>query len=189
MKNNWVSLLALVISIIALMLSYRVIPVDFKDYWGFVLGVLTLFITILIGWQIYNSIEINKKIDRIDAIIQKEIELKIQDYNYVVSALFIQNKGIAHFEANRGEMALELFMESLEYLNKSTNQKYTEGVITYIEAIRNKSMYISFITQDQKYKYITILSECKCEKKTEIMDFIMNLNVKPIKYDDSDNKK
>ena len=157
MKNNWVSLLALLISIIALVLSYRVVPVDFKDYWGFVLDVLTLFITILIGWQIYNSIEINKKIDRVDAIIEKEIELKIKDYNYVISALFIQNKGIVHFEANRGEISLDLFMESLDCLNKSTNQIYTEGVISYIKAIRDKKMNIGHVTQDKKDKYITIL--------------------------------
>ncbi len=63
MKNNWVSLLALLVSIIALMLSYRVIPVDFKDYWGFVLGLLTLLVTMLIGWQIYNSLEIKDQIE------------------------------------------------------------------------------------------------------------------------------
>lgn len=35
MRNCWVSILALVMSVIALMLSYRVAPIDFKDYWGF----------------------------------------------------------------------------------------------------------------------------------------------------------
>lgn len=66
MKNNWVSLLALLVSIIALMLSYRVVPIDFKDYWGFVLGILSLFVTLLIGWQIFTSLDINRKMSNID---------------------------------------------------------------------------------------------------------------------------
>ena len=34
MRNCWVSILALVMSVIALMLSYRVAPIDFKDAWS-----------------------------------------------------------------------------------------------------------------------------------------------------------
>lgn len=54
MKSNKLSLLSLALSFVALMLSFRVVSVDFKDYWGFVLGVLSLLVTILIGWQIFN---------------------------------------------------------------------------------------------------------------------------------------
>ena len=61
MRNCWVSILALVISVIALMLSYRVAPIDFKDYWGVVLGTLSLLVTLLIGWQIYGSLEMEKQ--------------------------------------------------------------------------------------------------------------------------------
>ena len=49
-------------SVIALMLSYRVAPIDFKDYWGFVLGVQSLLVTILIGWQILNVFEFKRQI-------------------------------------------------------------------------------------------------------------------------------
>lgn len=71
MRNCWVSILALVMSVIALMLSYRVATIDFKDYWGFVLGVQSLLVTILIGWQILNVFEVKRQIEDFNETISK----------------------------------------------------------------------------------------------------------------------
>lgn len=184
MKNNWVSLLALLISIIALVLSYRVVPVDFKDYWGFVLDVLTLFITILIGWQIYNSIEVKKQIDSFNDVIdelkrenERLIHGKISDYDKTVSALFNQLEGIRLFYKGNGAGALAFFMESLKLLNVASDKTPMDGLVSYIWAIKTNNLCVDPINKEDIDVYLQIISDCTSEKKTELLKYVMSLPV------------
>ena len=98
MRNCWVSILALVISVIALMLSYRVAPIDFKDYWGVVLGTLSLLVTLLIGWQIYGSLEMEKQMKDIRKLnlllVNKMSEIDSQSLNLRAAVNFAQAASI-----------------------------------------------------------------------------------------------
>lgn len=96
MKSNKLSLLSLALSFVALMLSFRVASVDFKDYWGFVLGVLSLLVTILIGWQIFNWMglkddvsEIKSKMDEVEKKskkVDKQLEIaKSMELNQIIN--------------------------------------------------------------------------------------------------------
>lgn len=63
-KENWalgLSVVAIVISIVAVCFAtYRSPDLDF-DYQGVLVGILSMLVTVLIGWQIYTFIDINKK--------------------------------------------------------------------------------------------------------------------------------
>lgn len=184
MKDNWVSLLALLVSIIALMLSYRVIPVDFKDYWGFVLGVQSLLVTILIGWQILNVFEVKRQIEDFNETISKLkkendnlIHDKISDYDLTVSALFQQLEGIRQFNSGHGKDALAFFMESLKLLNTASDKTPIDGLVSYILGIKSKKLYVSPISKEDIDVYLQIISDCTSEKKTELLKYIMSLPV------------
>lgn len=184
MKNNWVSLLALLVSIIALMLSYRVVPVDFKDYWGFVLGVQSLLVTILIGWQILNVFEVKRQIEDFNETISKLkkeneniIHDKISDYDLTVSALFQQLEGIRQFNSGHGKDALAFFMESLKLLNTASDKTPVDGLVSYILGIKSEKLYVSPISKEDIDVYLQIISDCTSEKKTELLKYVMSLPV------------
>ena len=146
MRNCWVSILALVMSVIALMLSYRVAPIDFKDYWGFVLGVQSLLVTILIGWQILNVFEVKRQIEDFNETISKLkkeneniIHDKISDYDLTVSALFQQLEGIRQFNSGHGKDALAFFMKSLKLLNAASDKTPIDGLVSYILGIKSEN--------------------------------------------------
>ena len=65
MKNNWVSLLALLISVIALIITFLRIDVTISN--DTFIGIIASFIgastTLVVGAQIYNSIETRKMKD------------------------------------------------------------------------------------------------------------------------------
>lgn len=59
------------------------------DYIGIIIGILSLLVTLLIGWQIWKTIEIDKKIekaiqterDKLKYEINKDIDDKIDQYD------------------------------------------------------------------------------------------------------------
>lgn len=61
-KHKWIIAIAILLSIIAITLSIvsicKTYPTQNQglDYWGLILGVLALLITILVGWQIFSII-------------------------------------------------------------------------------------------------------------------------------------
>ncbi|WP_221660848.1 hypothetical protein [Bacteroides xylanisolvens] len=73
MKKNWISWLALALSIAAICFSgFRMEPVTFGiDRYNFSIDVLSLLVTLLIGWQVINVISFEKRIKK---IISNEIE-------------------------------------------------------------------------------------------------------------------
>ncbi len=58
------SVVAAITSVIAISIAaYRSPNLGF-DYQGVIVGILSLLVTILIGWQIYNALEIKKEIKK-----------------------------------------------------------------------------------------------------------------------------
>ena len=82
------SLSAIIISIIALCsISPREGRLEF-DYIGVVIGILSLLVAVLIGWQIWKTIEIDKK-------IQAKIELEKDKFRQEVEKI-IENRISKH---------------------------------------------------------------------------------------------
>ncbi len=77
-KNFILSYFAAVISVVALILSFLKsddITVDGANLLGCIVGILSLLVTILIGFQIYRAIEIENKIDKkLDSIESRMFE-------------------------------------------------------------------------------------------------------------------
>ena len=70
-NRNWIawialglSVIAIVISIIAICISCPHIPELGFDYQGIIIGVLSLLVTILLGWQIYSAIYIKDSLKK-----------------------------------------------------------------------------------------------------------------------------
>ena len=184
MKNNWVSLLALLVSIIALMLSYRVIPIDFKDYWGFVLGVQSLLVALLIGWQILNVFEVRKQVEKFNDTIDKLksennrlIQDKISDYSKTVSALFQQNEGIQRYYNGDRVGGLSCLMNALKLLNNASDKTQVDGLIDFILALKKDDFSARPVNKKDIDTYLEIISNCNSEKKTELLKHVMSLPV------------
>lgn len=82
----WLSLLAFVISIVALAVffckvePYSVVSID--TFIGVIAGFIGLSVTILLGYQIYNAIDLNQKINQIEKL-KKSLENQQEELNKV----------------------------------------------------------------------------------------------------------
>ena len=61
--SNCLSITAIICSVVAICVSLPSAPELGIDYIGVIVGILSLLVTMLIGWQIWNVIAIDKKID------------------------------------------------------------------------------------------------------------------------------
>lgn len=61
--SNCLSITAIICSLVAICVSLPSAPELGIDYIGVIVGILSLLVTMLIGWQIYNVIAIDKKIE------------------------------------------------------------------------------------------------------------------------------
>lgn len=80
MKKNWISIAALILSIIAICFSgFRMEPVTFGiDRYNFSIDVLSLLVTLLIGWQVINVISFEKRMNKIVTDKTFKLEKKSQ---------------------------------------------------------------------------------------------------------------
>lgn len=60
--SNCLSIAAIIFSVIAICVSLPSAPELGIDYIGVIVGILSLLVTMLIGWQIYNAVTIEKRI-------------------------------------------------------------------------------------------------------------------------------
>lgn len=85
MKSKYVLIIAVVaflFSILALCASYPAVESLQFDYLGLLVGILTVLVTTLLGWQIYNSISINQKINQLagDYKVVSEKHSQVEDF-------------------------------------------------------------------------------------------------------------
>lgn len=76
--SNCLSIAAIICSIVAICVSLPSAPELGFDYIGVIVGILSFLVTLLIGWQIYNAVTIEKKIkeeiEQTSDILKKEIQ-------------------------------------------------------------------------------------------------------------------
>ena len=75
------------------------------DYMGVIVGVLALLVTVLIGWQIYNSIEINHKVNGIEDVATQITNERMEKYGHTVKSFVLTLNTFALFERNIDEYA------------------------------------------------------------------------------------
>lgn len=76
MKNNCLSVISIVFSIIAILVAIFRSAEFGIDYQSLLIGVLSILVTVLIGWQIYDHVMFKKKIDE---LIKKQIYEERED--------------------------------------------------------------------------------------------------------------
>lgn len=135
-SSFWLSLVSLSISIVTILLFFIKVESDSVIDLGTFVGVCTAFIgicvTILIGYQIYNSMSIESKLSRLD-----KFESKLEESNTKIN-----------------EIGYNALYRAYVALAKSINQNVVENYQAFFYAIQ--SLYFA-LEADRKRKEISFL--------------------------------
>lgn len=148
---------ALLCSLIALCRTFPT-PLYF-DYMGIIVGILSLLVTLLIGWQIYNAIEINKKLQSIDNV-KKSLEatkIILATINY--NKVFPPKKCINNYIS-----AIEISLQANDY----------DNIDFALEQLLSLCLAsdIFEIYKGDKNRYIKILKEASSHTYKDIEELI-----------------
>lgn len=170
-KDTWslgLSIIAVIISTLSLCAAFYRTPALGIDYQGIIVGILSLLITILIGWQIYNVICIDSKIksslkkaiDDQYKIIDKRTEAAKEEA--VGTSLF--NVGQAMFYSKFYDLALDNYIKAVNAIynsemdNKEAHvEKCFEKIMLTIEKIKIQS-YRYTLDENSLTSYINLLT-------------------------------
>lgn len=180
----WLSIIAMALAIAATIISIcRIEPIT-MDWAGVLVGALALLVTVLIGWQILNAVQLHRTLREVNARIKKEVD----DYDHTVSALVMQLFTIQeYFNKNHFEKAIDRFMEALAEANKgSRSEEVRDGILSYLLVIKQKHDFYKekelpsgiFVIKGKREPYLEILSSIKNKEAKEIALFISELEEK-----------
>ncbi|EOS18568.1 MULTISPECIES: hypothetical protein [Parabacteroides] len=134
MKNNWVSLLALLISVIALIITFLRIDVTISN--DTFIGIIASFIgastTLVVGAQIYNSIETRKMKDDM-----QNVEENMHRKMIVIDCAINYIQGLANV-TERPLSAYRDFISALDSAYDSNNHNAIEDCYNNLNAIIQK---------------------------------------------------
>lgn len=161
-------LLSLVFSIISLCNSHPC--TSGLDYIGAIVGILSLLVTILIGWQITNYFMLEKR-------TKSYAEKLINQYSYSVDCYAIALTAVIPYQQNNTEMGIDTSIQALKSglqgYDKSTMSLPMSQLINLAKDCKAKKYNVK-IYKGRMQEYINILSNVKDADVKIILDMIIN---------------
>ena len=167
--------------------GFTVVSLD--SFVGVIVALLAIVVTLAIGWQIFNSIEIRKRIEKLDALEEKfrEHDKKMNQLYFWSHHLISANMGDFAFNNNQFLLAFLYYMKSLEsslslktplnldkileYLSCITDQIKNGDVCDYLGSIQESDKAIraskNYIIINRRYEkiYNAFISKIKEAKE------------------------
>lgn len=195
--SNCLSIAAIICSVVAICVSLPSAPELGIDYIGVIVGILSLLVTMLIGWQIWNVIAINKKIDgkvkqTSDSLTESINVTKKEMIEYIekaneksqteimTSLLFIQGDNFLF--KSQFENALLRYLDVIsDIIEKPYIENYSDAINACIlkarEAMRsvNNNELKRVLKEEKKESYLKALLKIEGYKAIDIIIFLRGL--------------
>ncbi|WP_308744842.1 hypothetical protein [uncultured Bacteroides sp.] len=195
--SNCLSIAAIICSVVAICVSLPSSPELGMDYIGVIIGILSLLVTMLIGWQIWNVIAIDKKIDgkvkqTSDSLTESINVTKKEMIEYIekaneksqteimTSLLFIQGDNFLF--KSQFENALLRYLDVIsDIIEKPYIENYSDAINACIlkarEAMRsvNNNELKRVLKEEKKESYLKALLKIEGYKAIDIIIFLRGL--------------
>lgn len=137
------------------------------DMYAVIIAVLTLLVTILIGWQIYNAIELSRKIKEMQRIASKAAYDENKKYNHTTIAIVHYINALDFYKHQRiSKKAVDELFKCIEEALKGRFQFPIDMAINYMLSIPKTDFFVSKI---KKREYIRILYYINNEQAKELI--------------------
>lgn len=178
--SNCLSITAIICSIVAICVSLPSTQELGIDYIGVIVGILSFLVTILIGWQIYNAIIIEKKIKEETGKLKKEISDYLENDNGKRDSLSMYVLGLTHARIalieNDYEDAFACFINALHsVIQIDENEECIENALHGVHSLAKKAIEKNIpipIDADRKDEYIETLKQVKDKRAIEVINYI-----------------
>lgn len=161
----WISVASLLLSVIAVCVSVWRSPELSFDYQGVLVGALSLLVTVLVGFQIYNSVDVNRKMNEIETVSRNIARIESSKSIHAIKAYMHTLEGIENYRGHFVTIAIDEFMIALQEGVLSEDNDMFEKPYYYLDKIMKENINGYIILKGEKDKYINILSSVPIYKE------------------------
>lgn len=154
---------------------YGIKNISFGDASVAVLGSI---VGLLVGWQIYKTIDIDRKMENVKSIARKEAESTIDNYIHVFNAKMILSYTLNRYTTADVERFIDGCIKSLDESIKGNDYSFIDNILTLLYELKyeqDNQMYPhKILMQSRKLYYLSILYSIanKNDDWKEIADYI-----------------
>ncbi len=146
------------------------------DYLGVIVGILSILVTVLLGWQIFINISMESKIDKklldvkskLENIIGdkvSEISIEIEDKRHASIVMSLYQSSCSAYILGKYDFALWLALDSLFHYSKITDKEKVltkndyKNIIYSLEKCIGSVLTVTFLNEEQLNTYIDCASK------------------------------
>ncbi len=143
------------------------------DYIGVIIGILSLLVTILIGWNIYTVVDFNRKVNSMGHRVHEATNILNAEINHIIRgyAAFLS----AQHQGTQGHIsfAIEGYMTAIE---ESLQSRETEPAKLSINGLlelllqSHSGIIVFCFDKEQRERYISILYKLKVSKEYQALE-------------------
>lgn len=154
---------------------YGIKNISFGDASVSVLGAI---VGLLVGWQIYKTIDIDKKMENVKSIARKEAESIIDNHIHIFNAKMILSYTLNRYTTADVERFIDGCVKSLDESIKGCDYSFINNILTLLYKLKyeqDNQMYPSkILIQNRKLYYLSVLYSIanKNDDWKEIADYI-----------------
>lgn len=175
----WISIVSLLLSVIAVCVAViRSEPLQI-EWASLLVGALSALVAATVGWQIYNSISINKKVDGIEETAARITKTEMEKYGHSVKSFVLTLGARDLMNKNRYEYAIDNVMNGIEEALQGSDPDANMLAIGYLSVIKGDVYGMGHILNGKRKKYISLLSQTDDERASELIDFILKCDELP----------
>lgn len=136
-------------------------------------SILSILVTILIGWQIINSIGINGKLREYEKASNKSAKNEIERYSHSVRSYVFSLMTLDLYRRNITEYAIDNFVKAIDEGLKGTDIDAINIAVSHLELIMKENKGYVTILNGKRKEYISILSNVNDERIDGIIEKII----------------
>lgn len=188
----WIDITALILSITSICISAWRSPELSFDYQGVIVGVLSLLVTVILGWNIYTVIDIKNtrgEIHKLKGLLEKQIQQSNENTKLILRMEMIDSAEVLNaFTANEIPDSLVVMFKEFHRIKnengiaKMLAQSYiTQSLIGFIKKNNNHITESLIIQLSERVKieevedFIHHLSSLPDERKPQLLDELFSL--------------
>lgn len=140
------------------------------DYLGILFAFFSILVTILVGWNIYNSISVRDQMDKLDdekGKIDKEardianniVDTRMEDYDHQIKSELNLIRGMSYSQRENHESAFRYYLTALEHQNQCKEPTLKDEIIENIGSTLASPNLTKWLTQSRLDRAINLVSQ------------------------------
>lgn len=144
---------------------------------GCVIAFLGILVTLLIGWQIFTSITLNKRLNKHEEKINLFVRNSMECIDNKITARSFHSMGMVEFELNKHNEALSSFYISTSLSIKAKDEKIIQDNIYFLNLYKSNN-YIDSMSSDDVTNWIDVLSKVDNINSIELIKYFSSIEIK-----------